>query len=541
MDDQELEIQDPTLEIPAVPADPVIIPEVLTPDVAPTAASVVAPGPDTDMISGLTGLGGLIERPLDPQAWANLGSNLTNAAYPINIATGQPMAPASDPVPTTNQPALVSTPIVQQQKVGAEQTQQLTPTPEGALALQDLRDTIAMGDTIAQGRMALEYELGAEQQKIDAARAQAAEAIDRRSQEIVDISKQELQASMDRLNKLRTQLENTSWQSYWGSKDTGDKVMLGLAVGLGALAQSQIGGQNLAMAVLQSTMEDHETTQRQNINLLTDRLAKEGTTATQTQQALGQAHDLLKASSVVKYDMLDKQLASIQSKLKTEDGVLKVQEMRQKLKTEQLNKLLDIEKDYALNTTKTRDVFTTKVVDASNAPVRSDGQLMDADQRKELLFAVDFGYAARTLEELEDSQVTKSKKYHQVRNAMLNEARSLGPIAGLVSAAEAAANFGVIRDKYIAGDPELQKYFRYAQVLMDARLRKVTGATINPGEYISEMFMMLPLGAQMNLGDAAMDADIADAKKVRRQKIQSARDISMSPAKLWFEVSNAGK
>lgn len=534
------EIQDPMMtEIEAIPVETVAVPDILEPQVDPTLQTIVPMGGNENIVSGPTGLAGALEDPFNLQTWLNLEQNVTGEQYPINLATGQPAAPASVPVPTMNAPALMPTQATVQQKVGSEQTQQLTPTPEGAMALQQLRDAIVTGDTIAQGQAALAYEMGSAQQVADAERAAVAERIDRRSQDILDVSRMEIQASMDRMNKLRSQLENTTWESYWGSKDTGDKIMLGLAVGLGALSQSQIGGQNLAMNIVQSTIDDHNKTQERNINLLTERLGKEGSTATQTQQALAQQYDLLKAGAVTSYDMIDKQLGSIQSKLKTADGVLKIQEMRQKLKVEQLAKLAEAEQSYALNTSKTRDVFASKVVDVSNSPIRSDGQIMDASQQKELQFAMDFGYAARTLEELEDSQVTKSSKYQQIRNAMLNEARSLGPLTGLVSAAEAAANFGVIRDKYLTGDPALQKYFRYAQVLMDTRLRKVTGATINPGEYISEMFMMLPSGSQMNLGDDTMNADIQDAKNIRRQKIQSARDISMSPAPLWFEVPNA--
>lgn len=549
MDDQELELQDasmvdlPVTEVPV--AAPIVPGQIIEPSIAPLVTNEGFTDIPTEA-GGVAGLRGLITspNPFAVETTSNFFDNLTGQQYPVDLRTNLPISPINEPLPYNEVPALVpGTPMQIKEKVGSDTTTSITPTAEGKLAEKNMRSAATEADRIGQELIANAVIEAQAQKEIDTARAVVAKDIAIRADEIREISKREVEASLEQMHAIREELKNTPWESYWGSKSTGDKIMLGLAVGLGSLAQAQIGGQNLAMQVIQSTIDDHNTSQKQKFEGLRERLKMEGALSVQTQQALKEQAAILDASKVANYEMLDKQLETLKSKVRTPTAVLKIEQIQQESRLKREAEIARIQEKYATQTTSARDVFQVRTAsDQERLTRRADGSEMNNFEQKEIGYALDAGFYAKRLEELENGTgITTTPAWTQTRNAMINEARSFGALMGAVSVAEAAVNFGTMLDKYAQANPQMQDYIRNVRGLLDARLRKVTGATINQSELANELQTMLPNGPSMNDRPEHQLADIQSAQKARRHKLETSRTLSGSSAKFWYEVPNASK
>jgi len=509
-----------------------------TPSVAPMDPQVT--GDRYDVLMGPQGFAGALAAPDLQQGLSGFVDNLMGKGVPQNLVTGKPVVPLSEPVNLPDAPALMPTEVQMKEKVGTDATTQVTPSAGAAQALRAVADNIEEGDRIARGQQEIAYQLGAVMEKRDAEKARAAEQIARDSSMIMELSKEEVKNSLNDINRLREELQNTKWESYWGNKTTADKLMVAMAVGLGAYGQAKLGGKNIAMELIQSQIEDHNLSQKNKFDQLTAKLTATATTATQKQAMLEKQSQILAAKGLADADMINKQFDALASKVKTAEAATKIAQLQQENKAKQLATLAQLESDYKLTSTQSRDVFRTSPVDASKAPVTRAGEKMDVDQRKEIGYVMDAGYNIRKMEKLEDLGVTDDPAWGEVRNALINEARSLGALAGTMGIVEAAANFGRLSDKYVKNNPALAQYLRFAQNAMEARLRKVTGATIGAKEYMEEIDNMLPKGRQFFTEGNALRQDVLDAQKSRRNKLIMSRDISMSPAKLWFEGEGDG-
>lgn len=551
MDDQELELQD-TNTIPETalmqPIDRLVVdmPVVSAPEVSMGAESgpIDVPLPVGSADPGLTAVDWANAADvLDPfnASTVEQFQNMTGAQYPTNIYTGEPLAPAPmSNVDSLGAPAVFA-PEQQliQQKVGERSISTVTPTTGMNTALQGARTGTQMIDDAAAAQVDIAQALAEDKALVDAERQLAASHYAGKAEALYRQAEMDMQTSRDEIAKLRQQYASQPWQSYWGSKDTGDKIMLGLAVGLGALSQSQIGGQNLAMAFIQSSIDDHNKSQDMRFKNLEAQLSAAQAGSVQAQQGIKLQFENLIASKTAAYDHLDKALGAISAKTNVESARVNAEKLRGELALKNNKELFEMEKELAARTTTRTDIFNTRTVKGNPLSfVRADGQPMSEAQSKEYKAFLNSAPAVRDLENLEDQGIANTTEFAEYRKALIGEMRELGALGGMVEGAALLAQFDSAVDRVSAGNPDLQLYNRALRKIMVDKLRLDSGASIAPSEYHAFIKTYMPSDNTINLNPQHQAVNLKQVRNYRRTYLDSMLGASGSASKPWYVEGN---
>lgn len=464
--------------------------------------------------------------------------NMTGAQFPTDPQTGLPI-PSQQPLPDlsmTQVPAVVA-PEQQliQQKVGDQTTTEMIPTQGVNNALGMARGAVQAADVAAAQGVQVAKTLAEDKAIVDQARLAVADDFAIKAQELYSQSEKEMQLNRDEIARLRQEYASQPWQSYWGSKDTGDKVMLALAVGLGALSQSQIGGQNLAMSFIQSNIDDHNKAQSERFRQLEAQLNSTQAGSVQSQQVLKSQFDNLVASKAAAYDQLDKQLAAISAKTNVESARVGAEKLRAELDLKNSKELFDMEKELAARTTKRIDIFDTKTVKGNPLSfVRADGQPMTEAQSKEYKAFVNSAEAIKDMEMLEDQGYTNTTQFANLNKAMIGEFRDLGALKGPVEGALLLAKFDSAVARASAGDPSTQLYVRSLRKAMVDKLRLDSGASISPSEYFTFMQTYTPSDNTVNINPDHQKVNLEQTRRYRRTYLETMLGASGSANKPWY-------
>jgi hypothetical protein len=546
MEDQELDLfqEDPTLapdQALMQPIDQVVgeNPELLsvgTPeDMLPAPVmSPVNPAARLDSVS----TGSVIKDTLLGPNVIEEGMNAIGAQYPIDPYTGQPRPEAAaSPAASVMSPAVLA-PEQQtiQQKTGDTSRAVVEPTAGTVSALQGARQAVTAQDTALRAEAEIAGALAKDKMSIDQLRAAAASEYAIQAESLSREAERQAAINRDEIARLRQEYASQPWQSYWGSKDTGDKIMLGLAVGLGALGQAKIGGQNLAMAFIQSGIDDHNKSQTERFRMLEAQLNSAQTNNVQAQQALKGQFDNLIASRAAAYDQLDKQLAAMSAKTNVQGAQVAIEKLRAESSLKANKELFEMENELSARTTNRTDVFSTKTVKGNPLSfVRADGQPMTEAQSKEYKMFLNVAPALKDIEALEDQGLTNTAGYANVKKALLGESRDLGGFKGLMEGALLIAKFDSAVDRATAGDPGLQLYMRAQRKVMIDKLRLDSGASIAPSEYLSFVQTYLPSDLTMNMSPENQKINLDQARKYRRSFLESALGASGSASQPWYK------
>lgn len=474
---------------------------------------------------------------LDPfnQSTIEQVRNMTGAQYPTDPYTGIPLP--EQPVPQMgNSPAVLS-PEQQliQQKTGDVTTQTVQPTQGSANALQGARQAVSDQDRALQEGVQIAQTLAQDKATIDAQRLAVASDYAAKAERLSMEAERQAAINRDEIARLRQQYASQPWQSYWGSKDTADKIMLSLAVGLGALGQAQIGGQNLAMAFIQSNIDDHNKSQSERFKLLEAQLSAAQTNSVQAQQAIKNQYDNLVANKTAAYDQLDKQLAAISAKTNVEGARINAEKLRGELNLKANKELFEMEKELNARTTNRQDVFSTKTVQGNPLSfVRADGQPMTEAQSKEYKMFLNVAPALKDIEALEDQGLTNTKEYSDFRKALINESRELGALGGMVNGALVLARYDSMVDRIAASNPAILAYARATRKIMVDKLRLDSGASIAPTEYGTHIQTYLPADNTVVRSPETQKGDLDQVRRYRRAFLDTALGASGSASQPWY-------
>lgn len=552
MDDQELEFQDPNV----IPSTALMTPiDQMALELAPIDAGLVEPpmsmGAETGLLQTPNQVMPAVTPEIGAQEFANAADildpfnastieqvkNMVGAQYPTDIHTGQPLPPAPQPDMAAMGGQAVIAPEQQTmtQKVGETATSTVAPTTGMNAALQGARAGVQMVDDAAVAQIDIAQALAEDKAVIDAERQLVASQYAGRAEELYRQAEMDMQSSRDEIAKLRQQYASQPWQSYWGSKDAGDKIMLGLAVGLGALSQSQIGGQNLAMAFIQSSIDDHNKTQDMRFKNLEAQLSAAQTGSVQAQQGIKMQFENLIASKAAAYDHLDKALAAISAKTNVESARVNAEKLRGELSMKNNKELFDMEKELAARTTTRMDIFNTRTVKGDPRTfVRADGQPMTEAQSKEYKLVLGAAPAIRDMEELERQGIANTQAFSDYSKALIGEFRQLGAIGGMVDGALLLAKFDSAANRAIAGNSGLQLYNRALRKVMVDKLRLDSGASIAATEYLPFVQTYIPSDLTINVSPADQALNLKQAQDYRRLFLEGSLGASGSANKLWY-------
>lgn len=463
--------------------------------------------------------------------------NLTGAQFPTDPYTGQPLPEAPAPELASLQSPAVVAPEQQliQQKTGDISRTTVEPTAGAMGALQGARQAVSAQDAALQQEAEIATALAEDKALIDQARLAVASDYAAKSELLSREAERQAMINRDEIARLRQEYASQPWQSYWGSKEAGDKIMLGLAVGLGALGQAQIGGQNLAMAFLQSNIDDHNKSQAERFRMLEAQLSAAQTNNVQSQQAIKAQFDNLVANRAAAYDQLDKQLAAISAKSHVQKVQVGAEKFRAELNLKANKELFEMENELSARTTNRTDIFTGKTVKGNPLSfVRADGQPMTEAQSKEYKMFLNVAPALKDVEALEDQGLTNTQGYSNMKKALVNESRDLGALKGPVEGALMLARFDSAVDRASAGDPALQLYMRSVRKIMVDKLRLDSGASIAPSEYLAFIQTYLPSDITINRSPENQKVNLDQTRKYRRTFLESALGASGSASRPWY-------
>lgn len=461
--------------------------------------------------------------------------NMTGAQYPTDPYTGQPL-PENTGMSLPTGPAVIA-PEQQliQQKTGDVSTTTVQPTQGAMNALGGAREAVSLQEAALQDSVYIAEQLASDKALIDAKRLTAAADFASKSAALSREAERQAAINRDEIARLRQEYASQPWQSFWGSKDAGDKIMLGLAVGLGSLGQAQVGGQNLAMAFIQSNIDDHNKVQSERFRMLEAQLSAAQTNNVQAQQAIKNQFDNLVANKTAAYDQLDKQLAAISAKTNVQSARINAEKLRGELQLKANKELFEMENELSARTTNRTDVFSTKTMKGNPlAFVKADGQPMTEAQSKEYKMFLNVAPAMKDVEHLEDSGLTNTPQYAEFRKALINESRELGALGGMVNGGLVLARYDSLVDRVAAGNPAILAYARATRKIMVDKLRLDSGASIAPTEYGTHIQTYIPADNTVLRSPETQKGDLDQVRKYRRTFLESALGASGSATRPWY-------
>lgn len=457
-------------------------------------------------------------------------------------AQGVPLAQPEIPVAAGNADVFTPSATMMRTKTGTDQRTQTEATPGMNNALAGERAAVMQATKAADDSVKIATDLAILKEGADKERAAVSDAISADADQLWKDSKIAAEDSRQQVQKLREELATQPWTSYWGSKSNGDRIMLGLAVGLGALGQAQVGGQNVAMALVSNMVDDYNKNEDARVRSLESQLTLAQNYSTQAQQAIKDQYTLLAAKKAANFDKITGQLDAISAKTNTAKAANAASALSAQIKQKANNELLDSEEKLAAKNVMTRDVFVNTGINLDPTRfVKADGTEMSDSQSREYKAVINMAPSIKIMEDIEKGGYTRTNGYAMARNAFENANLETGMLGQVKDSVTALAKLESDMYRLTAGDQNAQRYFRHALDMLKVKLRTESGASISPTEYGKEMLSYLPRGNNANADWSSQDRDLKDARELRRRTLTASRGASQSGTKFWFETPVAAQ
>jgi hypothetical protein len=521
-------------------------------EAVPTAGpmgAVTTPYGEPTKINPNAAVGGV---PLIPDFLAQEAVNPKGLVTPMANQVMTSFNPILDPVtgatklegtttPTSAENTFIErAPVQLTEKVGEEQTTSYQRSPELNKRIKEI-DAIKKEQADAAQKVVNEINVIADDKaKLDAVRSEEGQKIAAEAQRLYTQAESERQYYRNEIEQKRQELASMKPETFWGSKSAADKIMLALSVGLGAWGQAEIGGQNIGLALLMKNMEEHDSLQKQKFKQVESELSLLQNYSVDAQKVINNQFTSLKALDIAQRDKLDAMLGSLESKVKTENERLKIIDARTKIQADITQKQAELEKDILQRTTRTDFIKgVTGVVADPKAPYQVNGQPMSVEQSKKHALVLTGGEAEHIMSQLEDkAQLTKTQAYADYYKAKQRhlELFASGRMGGeLYSSVKGLMNSDPELRAILAANPDLTEYDRMNNQYLEELLREKTGAAIAANEEGNLLRVILPKPGSDNLSDAARDKDLQVSRDARRRYLRTARTISNSGIKFYFE------
>jgi len=438
---------------------------------------------------------------------------------------------------------LEASPItVQGQKTGEQKT--LLPSPALTAfdqAQNNLSSLAQHADTLAQQNKIVEDKLNEIAKPFDEQRA----ALAAETATAIRAEKMQAQADYDKsrqnVENLRQQMSSQDWTSYWGSKSTGDKLLLGLAVGLGAYGQSQVGGQNVALALINSQIQDFQTTRMDKMNSLRAQYNEASADSLHILQGAKQLNELEMASQLADLDQINKQYDLMASKAKTDATKIKIQMESDKTKAAIFEKQASVNAQLAGQAIRTEELFAgakTMTYDPSSYKVmNAKGQLepMSTEQGKYNTRAIGQLRNYKNMEILEAQKVLEDPIYAQAFDVAMKS--TAGAVAEGLDAVQARTRLGTDLTDITHNNPALYQYMIEAVDMAQQQTRLESGAAIQSSELGKNLQNILPPPARLMGGLDNQRELLKSSHAKRRDLIRGNLSQAGNQAKPYFDAN----
>lgn len=458
------------------------------------------------------------------------------------VVEPQPVDLAAQPITTTLGNTLVEQTVPVSEQVGTNRVDsvQITPAYKDIQAQQtEAVKTVGAG---AQMQIQAAEELAAEKLIIDRLRLEKSKEISDKYTLLTNQMDTEIRDAKAIADKTRDQLASEPWETFWGSKSTGDRVMLGVAVALGAYGQSKIGGQNVAMSLLTNMVDDYNQGQKLKAQVLENRLAAAqqypGQLADVGAKQLGQLKGQLEAS----YAQLDNQLAILGSKAATLKTKGEIEQKRAELQSKMLGESADMEQQILSKVSRTENVMKTtdkRITNDMPYATQPDGSLktMDTEQRKAFDATRIAAPAAKQLDEYEKKGgIQHTPEYDKLYSVLRSQDALVGLPGQTISGLEYLRFLKNRLDTLTQSNPDLRNYTRQMYAVAEQRLRKESGAALPEGEFTKKWLQFMPAPLSILKDKASRDADAVRAQEARHNQISAMHAVSGHPSKLDWEL-----
>ena len=308
------------------------------------------------------------------------------------------------------------------------------------------------------------------------------------------------------IEEKRQRLSQLTPENFWAKQDTPNKIKISLGLLLGAVGQSLTGAkQNAALTTLQNTVNQDLKIFNQSIDRRLKVLDKSDIGLDKKQAAIQQLENLRDARTKATIDRLGRQLDIFKLQTKNKNAIPKIEQLKLTLE-EQLNSAQIAEEQKLAKTIQTAKV--SKPVD--NKHLKPDGttkrgwtdagkpQTQEEKKAEGYLERVEAANKIAT----QEPPPTEDLMRMATAFARLEEIPVVGDVLGAVRSA--------------VGSTEADLFSKYGSWLnamrdfQNAKLRKESGASIAPSEFIREARIYFP--------------EPGDTPKVIKQK-ENARNL----------------
>lgn len=324
----------------------------------------------------------------------------------------------------------------------------------------------------------------------------------------------------DDASKFRAEMASQDWGSYWGSKGTGDKILLSLAVGLGAYGQTKIGGQNVALNLINGFVKEHDDLRSQKFQALKDQFSAASSDSLNILSGADKLNAMDEASKLADLDVIQKQLEGMRARAKTIEAQQKIDDQLLSFKLASEQKLGDTFEKMSAKSVTTKDMFSPTVVTTTPGEamtVNEKGQKvpMSQDQATVFNYGMHMLSAEKLASDLEDgAHVLQNPKYRYLYSALQNEAQ--GSVGQTLSDAERLTRLNGIADAASNGDPNLREYGR--QLIRQAynQTRIESQGTIGKGELAQNLMFALSVPLEDAGSAEAQQTSLINSRATRR-------------------------
>ena len=401
-------------------------------------------------------------------------------------APAAPVAPPAEPAPEfTATGRAVST-----------RTTQTERTPGIEKQLSELDAAKALQEQAVQQQMKAAQDIGRIEAEAATSEAAVMQDFAVKQQAAAAEANAKIQDANARVQSMQAEMEAQSPESFWGSKSTGQKIGLGIALALGAFGQGMTGGPNTALQVINGQMNDFMSLQRRKADQKLKAIElRKGDVQTQRQARV----DAMSQLAAQEQAAIGQVRAQIQSKLaiaKSQDQIAKLQQLDAELANQAASKQLEFEQQLAPTVAQDSTEQLIRQTAGTTAETITDaGKPMTDTQLKASGFLERAEPALQGVEGFEDEVFADKEKFEAFKENMTEVARASStaavPVIGgfLEAITPSKAKLAEGEAGIVFGGEELpggSAYLAQAEDFIRTMLRKESGAAIASDEFDNE-------------------------------------------------------
>jgi hypothetical protein len=326
--------------------------------------------------------------------------------------------------------------------------------------------------------------------------------------------------------KLRQEMANTPWTTFWGSKSTGDKLLLSMAVGLGAYSQARVGGQNVVLGMIQDQIQEHNVMQKNIHQNLRDRLSATSADAQTILTGTQHLQKIENTRNIAAYDQVQKELDMMQSRVKTEQAKSNLQILSSQVAMKSHELDLKYAQETKLKSTLTTDVLVTTnaSIPVGNAQfVNAKGQIEDMTESDKIRYGYmnEQAVTNKDMTALEKAGVLDDKNYAILWNLVTNPPAShtLKEVRGLAD----YLSMGGLTEDTVNKNPRLRQYYQSVMNSADPAGRAKSGGVMTMGEMAGYIRQRMPSPQDMNTPGA--EGSLQNVQTFRKNELKSKRGL----------------